>query len=316
MRDMRNVAMGASLLIAALMLAGKLSAYFLTGSTAILSDVIESVVHIVATGLAAFSLWFSRQSACEKHPYGHGKIAYFSAGFEGAVILSAAVFIFYAGVIAMLRRPELRELHLGIVITAFLALVNLGLGLFLIRVGRRHNALILVANGKHVLADMWTSAGVVVGVSIVWLTQMAWFDPIVALLVGLNILYAACTLMWKSFRGLLDEAEPEKTQRLLQCLQRCVDSKFIHGFHQLRHRQADNVMWVEVHMLLPGDMDTAEAHKRVTHVEEIIRGEFPTFQLYVTSHFEPVLHERAHPLGHPGIKDPYSAGASPRGQLP
>ena len=306
MRDVRTTAMAWSLGVAVLMLAGKVGGYLLTGSTAILSDAVESVIHIVATGIAAFSLWFSHQSACEKHPYGHGKIAYFSAGFEGALILAAALFIFYSGLKAMILGWAPTRLHLGLVITGVLAVVNLVLGLFLVRVGKRRNALILVANGKHVLTDMWSSVGVLAGIGIVWFTGIGWLDPAVAMLVGVNILFGAFSLILRSFQGLLDEADPEKTERLLKCLQGFVDGGTVVGFHQLRHRQADDVMWVEVHFLVRQDISARRAHEKVTHIEEAIRAAFPRFQVHVTSHVEPAQHEDAHPEGHPGLGDPYA----------
>ena len=304
--DIRYIAMGISLAVAMLMLAGKLTAYYLTGSSAIMSDAVESVVHIIATGIAAFSLWFSHQSACERHPYGHGKIAYFSAGFEGALILTAAVFIMYTAIRALILGAELHDLHIGIALTGLLAATNLALGIFLITVGKRKNALILVSNGKHVLTDVWTSAGVVIGVTIVWLTGIPWLDPLVAFFVGANILYGAWSLMNRSFRGLLDEADPNLTNRLLACLQDNVTNGHLLGFHQLRHRQSNDVMWVEVHMLLSDDLATGEAHVKVTETEESVRSKFPEYNVYITSHVEPVHHEDAHPGGHTGIGDPYA----------
>ncbi|MBN2307381.1 MAG: cation transporter [Candidatus Hydrogenedentes bacterium] len=298
--------MGASLLIACLMLVGKAIAYWLTGSSAILSDAAESVVHIAATGIAGWSLWFSRQAPCVKHPYGHGKIAYFSAGFEGALILSAALFIFYSSIRELLAGPELHQLSLGLAITGALALVNLLLGLFLVRVGRRRNALILVANGKHVLTDMWTSLAVVVGVGIVWATDIVWLDPAVAMLAAANILREAFRLLYRSFGGLIDEADPDKTQRLLACLDDAKAEGRVMGYHQLRHRQSSNVMWIELHVLVPGSVSTAEAHQAVTEVERRIRALFPAYLVQVTTHVEPVPHATAHPEGHPDMRDAYA----------
>ncbi|GMV90430.1 MAG: cation diffusion facilitator transporter [Candidatus Hydrogenedentota bacterium] len=304
--DLRQTAMIASLSVAVLMLAGKLTAYVITGSAAILSDAAESVVHIAATAVAGFSLWYARQDPDNKHPYGHGKIAYFSAGFEGAMILSAALYIYYSSVRELILGPELRHLGIGIVITGALCLVNLGLGLFLVRVGRSRNAVILVANGKHVLTDMWTSAGVVIGVLIVQLTGLLWLDPIVAILVATNILREAGSLIFGSFAGLIDAADPRQTPKILGCLQAAVDEGRITGFHQLKHRQSNDVMWVEVHMQVPGEMSTAEAHDRVTRVEESIHNLFENFTVHVTTHVEPEHHEDAHPDGHPGLHDPYA----------
>lgn len=296
--------MATSLAVAVLMLAGKLGAYYVTGSTAILSDALESVAHMVVTAVVAFCFWYSILPADHNHPYGHGKIAYFSAGFEGALVLMTGIGVMYLGVRALLDQPELEQLGLGLAITAALAIVNLVLGIFLLRVGKSHNALILIANGKDVLTDMWTSAGVVAGVAIVWATGIQWIDPVVAILVGFNILVTAAILIRRSLHGLLDEADPQQTKGLLECLQEAVDTGILAGFHQLRHRQSNDLMWVEVHMLLPDEMTNAEAHRRVTTVERSVVDLFPDYTVHTTSHIEPASHESAHPGGHRKLGTP------------
>lgn len=302
-RDLRSIAMGASLGVAVLMLVGKLGAYFITGSTAILSDAAESIVHIAATGFAGFSLWYVKRPADREHPYGHGKMAYFSAGFEGALILFAALYIIYEATLALIEGPELQQLTWGIAITGALALVNLALGLFLIRVGKKQNAIILVANGKHVLTDMWTSAAVVVGVTVVYFTGILWIDPVIAIAAAINILFSGGALMYRSFTGLLDRADPLHTQEIVEVLQKGVEENIIGGFHQLRHRESNDAVWIEVHMLLPSDMPVREAHRRVTEVEERIDNAVGAHNTIITSHIEPLDHQSAHPHGHVGDKD-------------
>lgn len=156
--QLSKIAMTSSLLVAVLMLVGKSGAYYLTGSVAIMSDAVESVIHIIATSVAAFGLWYSMRPADANHPYGHGKIVYFSAGFEGALILVAGVGVIGVGIEGLIAGVELRQLDIGLAITAALALVNLGLGMFLIYAGKKAKQLVLIANGTHVLTDMWTSA--------------------------------------------------------------------------------------------------------------------------------------------------------------
>ena len=308
--DLRQTAMAASLAIAVLMLAGKMFAYVMTGSAAILSDAAESVVHIAATGVAGFSLWYARQGPDHTHPYGHGKIAYFSAGFEGAMILSAAAFIYYSSILELLEGPDLKHLGLGIIITGALCLVNLVLGLFLVRVGKTRNSLILVANGKHVLTDMWTSAGVVVGVLIVQMTGLLWLDPIVAILVATNILKEAVGLIYGASKGLLDQADPTKTPLILEKLNEAVALGHITGYHQLRHRQSNDVVWVEVHLQVPGETSTDWAHTIATTVEDAIEAIFPDFTVNVTTHVEPDQHDAAHPEGHPRMHDAFASQVS------
>jgi len=306
--DLKRTAMGASLAIAVLMLAGKLAAYYITGSAAILSDAAESVVHIAATGVAGLSLWYAHRAADDSHPYGHGKIAYFSAGFEGAMIFSAAGYIYYSSIRALIAGPELQHLGVGIVITAALCLVNLALGSFLVYAGKKHNAVILVANGKHVLTDMWTSAGVVVGVLIVNITGILWIDPVCAILVATNIVVEAVRLMLRAFSGLLDQANPKHAKAILGALEKAVSEGRISGFHQLKHREANDVIWVDVHMLVPGATATAQAHASVTQVEDTIESLFDKYAVHVTTHIEPDEHDEHHPRGHPGLDDPYSVG--------
>lgn len=307
-RDIRRAAMGAGVLVTGLMLAGKLGAWWITGSAAILSDAAESVVHVLATGVAAFSLWYSEQAPDRRHPYGHGKIAYFSAGFEGALIGVAALGIFYAALRALILGPQLQEIGLGILITAILAAINGLLGFSLLLVGRRHHSLVLRANGMHVLTDMWTSLGVVIGVALVWATGWLWLDPVVAAVMGANILYTAVKLLRGAFNGLLDQADPEVSGRIIACLNSAVAGGDMEGFHQLRHRQADNILWIEFHAFLPGNMGVAAAHDHVTRVERALAALFPETTTYITTHIEPAHLHDDHPDGHEAPEDPLAAG--------
>ena len=298
-----------SLAVAFVMLGGKITAYLLTGSSAILADAAESVIHLAATSVAAFSLWYASQPADRDHPYGHGKIAFFSAGLEGGLIFIAATYIIFTAVNALLEGPELKNLGIGLAITGVLTLINLALGLTLIRVGRASGSIVLTANGKHVLTDMWTSLAVLVGVLIVWLTDIVWLDPVVAIAAGLNIISSAISLIRRSYGGLLDEADPAMTQRIVDSLDRAKQAGRIADFHQLRHREADAVLWVEMHMLLPSDMTVDEAHERVTEVEQSIKALFPGLSVHLTTHIEPDSHTQHHPGGHPDLPDPLDPAA-------
>ena len=183
-------AMRLSLVVGVLMLVAKSYAYFITGSTAILSDAAESVVHVAAVAFAVFSLWLSLRPADPSHPYGHDKISFFSAGVEGMLIVLAAVYIIYEAVSKWIAGLQLENLGRGTMYVGAAALINLGLGLYLVRQGHRHRSLILVANGKHVLTDSWTSLGVIVGLLLVARTGWLPFDPILAILVAVNILWS------------------------------------------------------------------------------------------------------------------------------
>jgi cation diffusion facilitator family transporter len=298
--------MSVSLGMAFLMLAGKGTAYVITGSAAILSDALESVVHLLATAFVGFSLWYSLQPADHKHPYGHGKITYFASGFEGAMILIAALGIFYAAIRDLIVGPEVQQLGTGLIIIFVLMVINLALGLYLIRTGRTRNSIVLVANGQHVLTDMWTSLGVLVGLGVVHLTGIIWLDPVIAMVVATNIVWTAGSLMRQSTAGLMESADPEETVAILSVLEDAVRTGDISQFHQLRHRRVNDQVWVEYHLLFPEHLSITEAHLRSHEVEDRIVALFPRDEVYVTAHLEPDTHDRAHPSGFIEPRDPFA----------
>ena len=300
----RRRAMAASLLVSVLMLVGKITAGVLTGSTAIYADAAESVIHLFATGFAGFSLWYASTPPDPGHPYGHGKVAYVASAVEGTLILLAAVGIGWLAVQDLLTGHELRQLDLGLYVLAGLTVLNLVLGWYLVRTGRRTNSLVLVSNGQHVLTDMWTSLGVIVGVGLVWLTGIRWLDPAVGLLVAANILWTATDLLRRSVYGLLDEADPDATTALLSELRAAVEEDLIAGFHQVRHRQSGDQVWIEYHLMFPGEMPIHEAHARSHRVEDRVDALFPDDDIYVTAHLEPQRHDEAHPDEHREPTDP------------
>lgn len=305
----QRVAMAASLVVAVVMLVGKLAAYALTGSTAIFSDALESVVHLFATAVAGFSLWYAAQPPDRAHPYGHGKIAYVSAGLEGALILVAALAIGYEAVRALVVGPELQNLGVGLAITAALALVNLVLGATLVRVGKRTNALVLVANGHHVLTDMWTSLGVLAGVGLVLVTGVEWLDPVVALLAGSNILWTSGRLIRDAYGGLMERADDAETARVLAVLEAAEAEGLIQGHHHVRHRRVNDQVWLEQHLLLPDALRLDAAHERASRVEARQRALFPESRVQITSHLEPTSHRHSAGVPHDDVADSLAAPA-------
>ena len=293
-----------SLAVSFLMLAGKLTAYFLTGSAAIFSDAAESVVHLVATAFVGFSLWYAFQPPDTGHPYGHGKIAYFSSGIEGLMIIAAAVAIVYTAVGDLVLGPSLARLETGLLILAGLTCINLALGLYLIRTGKRYNNLVLISNGQHVLTDMWTSVGVLVGIGLVRLTDFVWLDPAVAILVAINIIWTGFRLVRRSVYGLMERADDDYTRAILEVLESARTEGIISHYHQLRHRRVHDQLWIEYHLLFPEDLTITDAHERSHQVEDRISAVFPQDDVYVTAHLEPDHHEHAHPQGHAEPADP------------
>ena len=273
-----------SLGVGFMMLATKVFAYWITGSAAILSDAAESVVHVVAVSFAAYSLWLSSKPADRSHYYGHDKIAFFSAGFEGGMIVLAAFYIIYVSVQKWIAGLRIENLGAGTLLVLAAGLVNGALGGYLVWMGRKHHSLILVANGKHVLTDCWTSLGVIVGLSLALLTGWLHFDPIIAILVALNILWSGGKLMRQSVGGLMDEVDPETEARLRGLLNEMISDLGIE-YHGLRHRNAGSTIWVEFHLLFPKGIPLESAHALATQIEERIEREFG-MRAEVNTHLE------------------------------
>jgi cation diffusion facilitator family transporter len=285
-----------SLLVGFGMLAGKLAAYWLTGSAAILSDAIESVIHVVAVGFAAFSFQLSHRPANHRFPYGYERIAFFSAGFEGALIILAAVVIIGAAVEKWIGGIQLEQLSLGTGLTALAGLVNAALGLYLVRLGRQSGSLIVEANGRHVLTDSWTSLGVVVGLLLVIWTGWRSFDPLLAIAVALNILWSGGRLVQRSVSGLMDRSDPARERQLEQALEQ-LTTQVGARYHALRFRDTGQRVIAEVHLLFPFGLPVGDAHARATRIEEELPGLVP-FELEVVTHLEAVEdHGRVHHRG-------------------
>jgi cation diffusion facilitator family transporter len=255
-----------SLTLGLLMFAGKTAAWWGTGSTAILSDAAESVLHVVAVGFAAFSLWLSTQPASERFPYGFERVSFFSAGFEGAMIMLAAVSIIAAAIIKWIQGLELQHLGAGTLAVAGAGALNGLLGWHLIRTGRRNRSIILIANGKHVLTDCWTSLGVVSGLLLVIATGWRPLDPLCALGVAANILWSGGKLMRDSIGGLMDYSDAATVAGIRQKLESiCAGLGIEH--HALRYRHTGGRMLIEVHLLFPYERSIGDAHRLATEVE-------------------------------------------------
>jgi cation diffusion facilitator family transporter len=291
-----------SLLTGVLMLAGKVTAYWLTGSAAIFSDAAESVVHVVAVGFAVFSLWLSMRPAIPKFQYGYERINFFSAGFEGAMIVLAAGSILFTTIQKWRHGLELENIGGGAVLIVVAGVLNAALGLYLLRVGKRNHSLILEADGKHVLTDSWTSFGVLAGLVLVLLTGWKPFDPLVAIAVALNILWSGGRLLWQSVKGLLDYSDPKIGHQIRRRLDALCAELGIY-YHGVRFRTTGQRQIIEVHLLFPYTMMVGEAHRRATLVEECLSKDLGV-PAEVTTHLESVedhseIHRTQHYTGRP-----------------
>ena len=256
-----------SLVVSLALLWAKFLAYQLTGSTAVLSDALESIVNVIAASFAIASLVFAGRPADRNHPYGHGKIEYFAAAFEGGLITFAAILILYTAGKGFLETPELKQLDIGLAITFGAGIVNAVLGWFLIRVGRRTSSLTLVADGQHVLSDFWTSLGVIVGLLLVKLTGLLWFDPAVAAIVGLNLGWTGLRLVRHAAGGLLDEEDTQLLGKLIKAL----DAYRMPGIiriHHLRAIRSGRFTHVDAHLVVPEFWSVERAHTLMETFEE------------------------------------------------
>lgn len=256
-----------SVVVSVALLAAKYQAYLLTGSTAILSDALESIVNVVAAVFGLGGLVFAGRPADRNHPYGHGKIEFFSAAFEGGLIAFAAVVIAYEVVLSLLRGAEIRAIDVGVTIVLGAGVVNLLLGYYLVRAGRRYDSLTLVADGRHVLSDFYTSAGIVVGLLLVRFTGIAWLDPVVAAVVALNLLWTGFRLVRHAAGGLLDEEDPALLTRLLDVVQHRLGRGVIR-IHHLRAIRSGRFHHVDAHLVVPEFWSVEHSHELAEELAE------------------------------------------------
>ena len=277
----------------------KTLAYLLTGSVGLLSDAMESVVNLVAAVIALAALTFAARPADNSHRFGHGKVQYLSAGAEGVMILVAAVLIIWQAIGRLIAPEPLDSVGIGLTLTLLATVINLLVGLLLIRIGRRERSLILEADGKHLMTDVWTTVGVVVGVTLVALTGWLRLDPLIAIAVAVNILITGGRLIRLAGRGLLDAALPEAEQQALQGALEPFASDEVH-FHGITGRESGSDRFVSMHVLVPGAWTVQQAHNLIHDVEEAIEDVLPGAR--VETHVEPSEDPRSY--------DDYEAGMS------
>jgi cation diffusion facilitator family transporter len=277
-------AMRLSLAVGFLMVVLKVGAYVLTGSASILGDAAESVVHVAAVMFASFSLGLLQKPADDDHPYGHSKIAFFSAGIEGGLIILAALFIIYVAVDRWIKHLPPTNLDQGLILTTLTILINAALGWHLIRTGKKAGSLILESNGKHVLTDVWTSLGVIIGLSLVALTGWHGWDSVCGIAMAGNIIWTGYGLMRQSIGGLMDTADPALNAALDAALRRETEK---HGlrFHALRHRDAGEMHYVEVHLLFDDEIMLRDAHRIATEIEHAVQTSVDR-PVLITTHLE------------------------------
>lgn len=277
--------MNASLAVAVVLLAVKVTASILTDSSAIYSDAAESVVHMLAVAFAAWALRLSHKPADDTHHFGHDKVSFVSAGFEGAMITAAAMLIFYQAGYQWLFGVKIERIGLGAVLTGAAALINLLLGLALVRVGKKQASTLVRANGLHVLTDVWSSVAVLIALGLIKLTGWTWWDPIAATLAAANICRTGFGLIRESLGGLLDASDPAMERRIRELLEQEARSRGM-SYHHLRHRHSGRMHWVEFHLVCDDGLSVGNAHELATEIEASVAGLLQP-HARVISHLEP-----------------------------
>ena len=268
----------------------KSGAWWLTGSVGLLSDAIESLVNLSGALMALWMLTIAAQPADDDHFYGHGKAEYFSSGFEGLLILAAAIGIGWAAVERLLHPQALEQIGVGLGISVIASIINLLTALVLLRAGREHRSITLEADAHHLLTDVWTSVGVILGVAAVWLTGWLWLDPLLALLVAANIIWTGVRLVSRSAAGLMDAALATDQQSALAAVMETHRRQGI-DFHALWTRQAGARVFISVHVLVPGRWTVKEGHDLVERIEAEMRAALP--HAHVLTHLEPIEDPRS-----------------------
>lgn len=263
----------------------KLLAWWVTGSVSLLSDAVESAANLVAAVTALFAVWYAARPGDRNHNYGHEKVEFFAAGLEGTLILVAGGAIVWFSVHRLLEPMPIEGFGLGIAIAAVASAINFVVARMLIRMGRAHRSIALEADGKHLLTDVVTSAGVVLGLLIVRATGIDAIDPLVALLVALNILWTGFSLLRVSVDGLMDTAlDDVDVARVRQAIATALSPG--ETYHALRTRQAGSRRFVDFHLLVPGNQSVKRAHAITKTLEHAVSGALPGAE--TTVHIEPI----------------------------
>ena len=259
-------------------------AWWMTGSVGLLSDALESFVNLAAAIMALAMLSVAAEPEDENHPHGHGKAEYFASAFEGFLILVAAASIAYAAVDRLLHPQGLEAVGVGLAVSVVASLINLVVARTLMKVGKEQNSITLEADAHHLLTDVWTSAGVIVGVSLVWATGWLWLDPAIALLVATNIVWTGWQLLQRSASGLMDVALPSEQIEAIEQVLAAYRARGLE-FHALRTRQAGARAFATLHVLVPGEWTVQVGHDWLERIETDIRAAVP--RIHVTTHLEP-----------------------------
>ncbi|ALI99961.1 cation diffusion facilitator family transporter [Rufibacter tibetensis] len=273
--------------LALVLLSVKFGAYFLTNSNAILTDALESIINFVTGGVALYSVFLAAKPKDQDHPYGHGKIEFISSGLEGSLITLAGVAIIFKSVYNLLHPQPIQKMDVGIVLTLGAGVVNYAAGRYLVHRGTKHHSLTIIANGKHLLSDAYTSLGLVIGLGCIYFTQILWLDSVVAIIFGSFITYTGYGIVRNSISGVMDEADHQLLERIITVLNQRRRENWI-DLHNMRVIKYGSMLHIDSHLTLPWYFNLQEGHKEVELLQEIITQEMGDIvELFV--HLDPCL---------------------------
>jgi cation diffusion facilitator family transporter len=281
-----------SIAAALITIALKAGAYILTGSVGLLSDAIESVVNLVAAIMALSMLTIAARPPDESHAYGHGKAEYFSSNAEGVLIIVAAVGIGFAAIERIIHPREIEQIGIGLTVSIVASLINFVVARILLKAGKEYRSITLEADAHHLMTDVWTSAGVVLGVGAVSLTGWGILDPLIALGMAVNIVYTGVTLIRRSIAGLMDASLSDEEMQAVEDVLEQYRKEHKIDFHALRTRQAGARHFISMHVLVPGAWTVHDAHHIAEDIEADIRSRVQNSVAF--THLEPIDDEISH----------------------
>jgi cation diffusion facilitator family transporter len=269
--------------ISVLLLVFKFAAYYLTNSVSILTDALESIVNVAAGFIGLYSLYIAAKPRDADHPYGHGKAEFISAAVEGTLILSAGAIIIYKAIQSFIKPAALQKLDYGVYLVAAAALINFLMGIVSIRNGKKNNSPALMASGKHLLSDSYSTLGIIAALVFIYFTGLKWIDPVVAIIFGLLIIYTGYNILRQSVAAIMDEADKVILKKLTDVLNRNRQENWV-DLHNLRVIKYGSVLHLDCHLTVPWYLNIHEAHREIDALSALVKKELgESVELFVHS---------------------------------
>lgn len=267
--------------VSVFILAIKFIAYYTTHSVAILTDALESIVNVAAGFIGLYSLFIAAKPRDVDHPYGHGKAEFISAAIEGTLIVSAGAIIIYKAIQQLIFPVEINQIDFGIILVATTAVINFMMGYLAVKKGKKTNSMALVASGRHLQSDSYSTLGIILGLFLILITGMKWIDAVVAIIFGIFISFTGYKILRKSIAGIMDEADMEWLSKLVEVLNKNRQENWV-DLHNLRMIKYGSLLHLDCHLTVPWYLNIHEAHKEVDALGLLVRKEFgDTIELFV-----------------------------------